>query len=599
MNIRMATSRRKLRVPAVPGALELLTVVLVAANAPAATWTKLVNPVPGGGQAYRMRLLTDGTVMAQNGTSANWLRLTPDATGSYINGSWTSNPIAPMSTRRFSFPSEVLPNGKVWILGGENYGPNGDGVWTSTGEIWDPVANTWSPMATFPPQSCFNVTYNVTGDVTSGSSAILNIPTVVTPTFLPGWTVAGTGIPSGTGITTVDSASEVHISQNATATQTGDALQFSGTPASCFGDDPTILLSTDRILTGSLVSPASYIYTISTNSWTFAANKVYNDSSDEEGWTKLADGRIITYDVGQSGNTRQSYAEIYDPVANAWSSISPADGTASGTLPLLTSPAADFEMGPSLRLLDGRVFEIGATGHTALYTPSTNTWAAGPDIMGTLGGSPALFGADDAPAAIMPNGHVLLAADAGPTSGVFSAPTQLFDFDPRANVISPVLPAIPDPFLDTNAYQTSMLMLPNGQALFADGSYQLWIYMPDGPVSPVYQPVTTGIKYNGSGVFTLTGKQLTGQSAGAAYGDDAEMDENYPIVRLVSSTGTYYCRTTNWSSAGVATGSLSETVDFTLSPAVVPGNYSLIVSAAGISSFPTAIDITQAEVNGQ
>ena len=29
---------------------------------------------------------------------------------------------------------------------------------------------------------------------------------------------------------------------------------------------------------------------------------------------------------------------------------------------------------------------IGANQHTALYTPATNTWAAGPDMMGTSGG---------------------------------------------------------------------------------------------------------------------------------------------------------------------------------------------------------------------
>ena len=72
-----------------------------------------------------------------------------------------------------------------------------------------------------------------------------------------------------------------------------------------------------------------------------------------------------------------------------------------------------------MRLQDGRAFVIGANQHTALYNPASNNWSAGPDIHGTLSnpfGSVrhANFGADDAPAALMPNGHVLLAADAGP-----------------------------------------------------------------------------------------------------------------------------------------------------------------------------------------
>lgn len=102
---------------------------------------------------------------------------------------------------------------------------------------------------------------------------------------------------------------------------------------------------------------------------------------------------------------------------------------------------------------------------------------------------------------------------------------------------------------------------------------------------------------SGLRLFGLTGRKLTGQNAGAAYGDDDEMDENYPILRLVTSSGeTYYCRTTNWSSVGVATGTKPETVNFTLNPGVTAGTYSAIVSAAGISSAPVTITITQGEV---
>ncbi len=545
-----------------------------------------------------MRLLTDGTVMVQSGSSQNWLRLTPDTSGSYIDGNWTSDPINPMSTNRFSFASQVLPSGKVWVFGGENYGPNDDAVWTATGTIWNPVTNDWSHVATFPPQACFPVTYNVTGKTKNLSNAITDLPKPVTPTFLPGWTVSGAGIPSGATITSVASSSKVLISVNATST--GEvSLAFTGTPTSCFGDEESMLLPGGKILAAGLVS-GTYLYSIADNSWSFAANKVYESGNDEEGWTKLADGRILTYDIGPTVSTGQSYAEVYDPVANVWSGISPADGTANGTLPLLTSVAADYELGPSIRLLDGRSFLVGATGHTALYTPSTNTWAAGPDIMGTLNGSPALFGADDAPLAILPTGDVLLAADAGPTLGAYSAPTELFDFDPTAGTISPVSPALNDPFLDTNAYQTSMLMLPTGQLLFADGSYQLWVYTPSGSTNSIYQPAITKVKYDNAGVFTLTGTQLNGQSAGANYGDDAQMDENYPIVSLVNSSGqVFYCRTTDWSLVGVATGTTPETVKFTLNSGVTAGSYNLIVSGAGISSTPFHINITASELGSQ
>jgi hypothetical protein len=636
----------------------------------AQSWTPLNNPTPDGAQAYEIRLLTDGTVMVQNGTSPGWLRLTPDADGSYIDGSWDTTSINPMSTGRGSYPSEILQSGKVWIFGGENYGPNLDTVWTATGEMWDPLANTWSPVASFPPKPCFEVTYNVNGTTASGSPVITGIAAVVTPTFVAGWSVQGPGIPDGATIASVDSSTQVTMSAPASATQAGVSFAFSGVPVSCFGDVPTMLLPGGKIFAGSLVDNSSYIYTVDTNSWAFAANKVYDDSSDEETWVRLADGRILTYDIGPSISSGSSIAEIYSPKSNTWSSISPSDGTASGTFPLLSSIDSDYELGPSLRLLDGRIFLIGATGHTALYTPSSNSWASGPDIIGSLNGNPALFGADDAPAAVLPNGHVLLAADAGPSpvyasgdvtsgsnvvvnipstanfyvswavtetdgnslippgtnivsidsptqitmsqpasgtasgvptefGGAYSPPTELFDFDPVAGTISAVSPALPDPFLDTNAYNMDMLMLPTGQLLFTDGSYQAWIYTPAGSANPAYQPVVTNVAYNGGGVFTLTGTQLTGSSAGASYGDDAEMDENYPIVALVSSTGqTYYCRTSHWSAVNVGSGSMVQTVDFTLNAALPPGTYSLVVSAAGIASAPTTITITVDEVSG-
>jgi hypothetical protein len=204
---------------------------------------------------------------------------------------------------------------------------------------------------------------------------------------------------------------------------------------------------------------------------------------------------------------------------------------------------------------------------TALYTPGTNTWAAGPDITGTLNGIPSPFGADDAPAAILPNGHVIFAADAGASQftssgdittgskiivnipstailqvgwgvsgtgipsgstitsvdsasqihisqnatatavgvaikfgGTFTRPTQLFDFNPGTNAISPVSPAIPDTNLNNDAvFIMRMLVLPTGQMLFSDSSNQVWAYTPDGTPSPALRPVINGIVYNGGG----------------------------------------------------------------------------------------------------
>src|SRR5262249_30888973 len=114
--------------------------------------------------------------------------------------------------------------------------------------------------------------------------------------------------------------------------------------------------------------------------------------------------------------------------------------------------------------------------------------------------------------------------------GPFSRPTQLFDFNPNTNTISPVSPAFPDPGAPSNpAFIHRMLVLPTGQILVSTFSNRLWIYTPDGLPDPAVRPVINAVTSNGGGSYTLTGKQLNGQSSGSSYGDDAESDENYPI----------------------------------------------------------------------
>lgn len=86
----------------------------------AGSWVQLANDAPGNGIGT-MVLLTDGTVMAQEaGVSNKFFKLTPDATGNYHSGTWTTQ--APMSLERLYTGTNVLPSGKVFILGGEYTG---------------------------------------------------------------------------------------------------------------------------------------------------------------------------------------------------------------------------------------------------------------------------------------------------------------------------------------------------------------------------------------------------------------------------------------------------------------------------------------------
>ena len=124
---------------------------------------------------------------------------------------------------------------------------------------------------------------------------------------------------------------------------------------------------------------------------------------------------------------------------------------------------------------------------------------------------------------------------------------------------------------------------------------------PPGTVPNLFRPRIEGIKYSGKGVFTLSGQQLNGQSAGSTYGDDSESDENYPIVSLTDMSGhVFYARTTNWSSTGVGTATERETVNFTLPASLTQdGVYRVTVSGAGISSVTSAaLHVTAAMIAG-
>jgi Right handed beta helix region len=469
-----------------------------------ATWTPLTNLNPDPSGAQSMILLSNGSVLVQGGadsSSANWYTLTPDSSGSYINGTFTSAATANLG--RLFFATNVLPDGRVLNVGGEYTGPSTTETDTNTGEIYDPVANTWTNIATFPQSN--------------------------------------------------------------------------------FGDDPSETLSDGTVLAGYLSGPQTYLYNPATDSWAATGTKLLNDQSDEETWVKLppvglqTDGDILSFDVFASGHA-QKY-QVQDPNTGAPSNT----WIDAGNVPVtLTNSGLGYELGPAFLLPNGNVFQIGANSNTAIYSPSTNSWTQGPTI-------PNAKGCDDAPGVMLPNGHVLFLADT--YSPLFTAPTQIFDYDPVANTITQEsAPAGLTSVLNSQgAFLERMLSLPNGDVLLSDSSNQIWEYTPDGGPSASWEPTISSIAPAGSAsTFTLTGTQITGISEGACYGDDAEMSSNYPIIQLTSGGGTvYYARSYDWSTTAVATGSTLESTQFQVPSSMPAGTYSLKVIANGIASAAT------------
>ena len=253
----------------------------------------------------------------------------------------------------------------------------------------------------------------------------------------------------------------------------------------------------------------------------------------------------------------------------------------------------------------------GANGLTAFFNTVTNTWSQGPTMPSVaINGVQTQLTSGDASGAVMPNGDVLLAlspAVVSATSGeTFPSPTFIYDFNPTTGVFTDVTPpnSVGTQLSTSNSFLTTMLDLPTGQVLLDDFTTNPALYTPNGAPDPAWLPQITGFTNNGDGSYTLTGTQLNGLDEGAAYGDDNNMAENYPIVQVTDHvTGNvYYATTSNWSSVGVATGTAPETVNVVLPAALGSDPFSMVVIANGISSAvdnvfaPTDIQLSNSSV---
>jgi hypothetical protein len=499
---------------------------LLLSPARAGIWTGLARQTPNiapNGNPSLMLLLSDGTVMVENdptgGGGSNWFRLTPDLSGSYINGTWTQ--LATAHYGRAGCASDVLTNGQVFFAGGE-YG-SGD----PTAEVYDPVSNVWN-IAPVP-----------TSLINSNKQS-------------PIW---------GNGVT------------------------------QCFGDAISELLPNGDVLVAPVaVSYAgeTMLYNPVSNSFIAGPNLVgtNNSSQSEASWVKLPDQSILTI------NPNSESAERYIPSLNQWI----LDATVPVSLySALDSPAAG-ELGAAFLLPNGQAIFLGGDQNTALYTPSGNinpgTWTIGPNfpMIGTNE-----QGCPDAPCAMMVNGMILCSTG---NQGTFDSPISFCLY----NYVSNSFTQINGPPGSTEAagstvtsfpaapYYTKFLALPNGTVLWNYGDPQLYVYTPSGFPLAQGTPVVNSISQNADGSYLLTGVGLNGISEGAAYGDDAQMASNFPLVRMTNSaTGhVYYGRTFNWSSVGVQTGNTVVTTDFTVPTNVPAGTYSLAAVANGFPSLPQA-----------
>ncbi len=258
--------------------IALVGLVLGAGAAQSQTWTPLTHQPTF--QTDTALQLTDGTVIVHEYQKPNWWRLTPDSSGSYVNGTWSQ--IASMASNYLPlyFASAVLADGRVIVEGGEYDGNHSQ---TNDGAIYDPVLNTWTRIA--PPAGWTEI-----GD----SNGIV----LANGTFMLGQNMS--------------TRSALFNATNLTWTTTGAGK------ADPFEEEGWILLPDRTVLTTDAVNtPHAEKYVQSTGTWISAGSTIVrleDPGSEEIGPMILRyDGTVFAMGGNGSG---AGHTATYHPPAN-------------------------------------------------------------------------------------------------------------------------------------------------------------------------------------------------------------------------------------------------------------------------------------------
>jgi hypothetical protein len=501
-------------------------------------------------------LLTDATVMCHEYLSNHWHRLTPDINGSYRNGTWDHTGIADMPAGNdpsfgcsgctyapLYYATAVLKDGRVFVLGGEDVNaPNGSMAETNIGFLFDPVAPGTNGLGKWSGQ--LNEVFGG-GNQGDNSSVVLEDGTLLLAE------VGGKQFPTTTNMERFDEAT----------------LSFTA------------------------LNPAGKL-----------------DGNAEEGWTILANNTVLTVDAELT-----SSFEIYNPATNTWgNSGSTVVNLASNTVQ--SDGFAPLEVGPGLVRPDGKLvyFTGNLLGENAIYDTNANAWSNTQTMNFPTTSTPALpaftncpafpaqtnvsFGVKDGPAALLPNGDVLVMASPVVNSSCqFPGPSKFFEMRFSDNTLVAAPADAPDA-ANVASFEGRMLLLPTGEVLLTDVGGGIFLWSNGEVPQSAWQPVVTSFtptQITPGNTYAISGTLFNGFSQGSFYGDDAQTASNYPLVRI-TSTGTghrTYARTHDHSRLGVeALGSTEVvTTQFDTPSTLEAGPCTVQVVANGIASAPLSI----------
>jgi len=340
------------------------------------------------------------------------------------------------------------------------------------------------------------------------------------------------------------------------------------------GDAPSSVLANGQFMFGA----SGYSGTIAqaildpgTLTWTQTGTGKA-DGNGEEGWSLLPNGNVLTVDTQDTPNT-----ELYNPASGTWSSAGDTPATLAD---------GEGETGPQVLMPNGSVLAAGATGANALYDTSTGTWSAAPSFPVINGQQ---YDIADGPAAVLPDGNVLL--DASP--GLYNTPVQFFLYNAKTGKLAKT--SNPPNAASTSSFYGFMLTLPNGQLMYNDRFGDMVLYTGGGKAAKAWAPTVTSVPnaLAAGSSYTLSGTQLNGLTQDTAYGDDYQDATNYPLVRITNTASkqVVYARTYGMTSMSVTPGQ-SSSVQFTVPAAIGSGAATLVVVANGIPSAKVKVKIT-------
>jgi hypothetical protein len=337
-----------------------------------------------------MLLGSDGTVYVhsepESGGTADWWKLTPDAKGSYVGGTWSKLPSMPGGYDPLYFSSAILPDGHMIVEGGEYLG--GNPTWTNKGAEYNPLTNSWKRIA--PPPGWTNIG-DAQGDVLASGTYML-----------------------GQACQNCTSANPVLSTSFALFNATGhNWLTFSGEGKNDPNDEEgwTLEPSGQLLTVDTWLTPATELFNPTNLTWSSAGttprSPVNTPSAEIGPQAEMPGGNVFVVGAG-SGPEAPAPCTTSTPAATALYDAAAARWVSSPPIPTIDGQQYDSADGPAATLPDGNVlFDVSPCVYNSpiafeLYDAASNTISEVPNVPGAADDSTYYTRLLD-----LPNGQVL------------------------------------------------------------------------------------------------------------------------------------------------------------------------------------------------